>query len=174
MSGQQTAPEQVGRGVRKAAFRLLTSFFRGPGISIGLALAVWLAFTLDDRKEARKRPTESSQTTSPRWFKRFQPDSKLTIESSEPKRSRYNLVVLGTLRNEGPDSWYRIQLEVQLFGRDAKFVGLCRGYAEAAVRPGQRRYFAVDCGRSEGEPIPDYSTYKIEIVDAQYEMDDGT
>ena len=151
-------------------FKLLHGVALGCGFGLGLVAVLMTADAVKQRFE-RSHSAETKATEV--WKKRFTSDAKLMIEHQELRTSRWNVVALGSVRNDGQDSWQYVRLELRLFDAPAHIVHICTGTVNGAVRPGKSRYFSVDCGDSEREPTPAYNTYEVEVVDAGYEMDNG-
>ncbi|HET6373859.1 MAG TPA: FxLYD domain-containing protein [Candidatus Polarisedimenticolia bacterium] len=156
-------------GLRRALFWFLSSFLCGLGLSLSLTLVVWLAYKVG---ESNTTKPDTSKISSRSWYKRFSPGARLVVASTNPRRTEHNLVVLGTLRNDGTDSWDSVDIQVQLFGKDDQLVGLCRSWMTAVIRPGQERYFSVDCDGRESSPVAQYERHVVEVVDADYKMEE--
>jgi hypothetical protein len=154
------------RGRRAPLARVASGFLFGLGFSIALVSIVVVAVAITMRVI---RQEEQAKT----WWKRFTADARLSVESFEHRRTRYNVILLGTVRNAGTDSWDSVRVEVRLLDSQRHVVGICRGYVNGPVRPAQQRYFSVDCDGTEREPVPEHSTYEVEVVDASYEREDG-
>ena len=101
-------------------------------------------------------------------FKQFGPGAKLVIASQEPHKTKSNLSILGTVRNDGPDPWQFIRFQVNLLATDGRLVGLCEGASSSSVYPGHSRAFQVECRGTEDKPLPQYDRYTLEIVEASY------
>lgn len=147
--------------------KLLSGLLLGVGFGIGLVIVL---LTADLIKQHVAGLGGTKETV---WRKRFTPEAKLTVEHHEARATRWNLIILGSVRNDGPDSWDYVRLEVRLLDEKSKLVGLCTGSVNGPVRPGKSQYFRVDCRGSESEPAPAYTKYDVEIVNAGYEMENG-
>lgn len=158
-------------GVRSGLLRVAAGVLYGLGFSFAAATVVWLsvgiAKYLDHRPSATNEPDRI-------WHKRFDATAGMSIESHRPVPTKYNFFGLGSVRNARKDSWESVEVEVCLRDSSGRPLRVCRGLVNGPVRPAQVRDFEVDCHGSEWEPVPNYTTYTIEIVDARYEMDDGT
>ena len=146
--------------------RVVSGFLFGLGFSIATVGVLLVAAKITERLTGLGR--EESRI----WRKRFTPEAKLVVDSHESRQTKFNLIVLGTVRNDGADSWEFVRLQVRLLDAQRHVVEICRGHVDGAVRPRQVRHFSVDCNGSASEPTPEHSTYEIEIVDASYEMKD--
>ena len=158
---------QRGNGLSRVWSGLLFGF----GFSISLVCVAGMALFASYRLSVRNQGEESSST---RWNKPFTPESGLSVLSHEPKRTSHNLKVLGIVANRGKDTWDLIRLEVDLFDSKDAFVGKCEGYGSGPIPPGQQRYFSVNCKGDSTDPIPEYSRYAVEVINASYQMKGGT
>lgn len=163
----ETEPTIEDRPRRAPLARVVSGFLFGLGFSVAMVGVVLLAAAISERMTGHKEQEAS------RWSKRFTPDARLSVESHKPRRTRYNVIILGTVRNAGTDSRDNVRLEVRLLDSQSHVVGICRGSVRGPVRPMQQRHFSVDCDGTEPEPAPEHSTYEVEVVDAQYEREDG-
>ncbi|MGH9786689.1 MAG: FxLYD domain-containing protein [Terriglobia bacterium] len=108
------------------------------------------------------------------WHKRFHAKAGVSVESHRARATKSNVYVVGSVRNAGKDSWDGVVLEVRLLDSKGDLLRVCRGHVNGPVRPEQVRDFQVDCQGSGWEPVPRYGKYTIAIVDARYELDEGT
>jgi hypothetical protein len=145
--------------------RFASGFLFGLGFSVAAVGVILLVSFVEKHM--------SGQEKADRWHKRFTPDARLTVESHESRATQDNVVILGMVRNSGTDSWDMVQLEVRLHESQAGVVGICRGYVNGPIRPTQLRHFVVDCRGTEREPVPEHTGYDVEVVDANYEREDG-
>jgi hypothetical protein len=150
--------------------RIWSGLLFGLGFSISLVCVAGLALFASYRLSVRNQGEESSSTT---WHKTFTPESGLSVLSHEPKRTPHNLKVLGIVANRGKDTWDLIRLEVDLFDSKDAFVGKCEGYSSGPILPEHQRYFTVDCKGDSADPIPEYSRYSVEVINASYQMRTG-
>ena len=171
--GSQSTPEPVTRSWNKTALRVVLSFARGFGISIGLVFVVIAFYYFDERSNAKKADRTALPSARP-WYKQFGPEAGVKVASHHVHGQPDRPIILGTVLNEGSDSWSRIQLEARFFDVAGKLVALCPGWSSGALRSGQEHYFSVNCGFSSGMPVPTYKSYQVEVVEAFYEARDGT
>jgi hypothetical protein len=151
--------------------RVWSGLLFGLGFSISLVSVAGLALFMSYRLSRSHETDESPRAT---WHKTFTPEAGLTVLSHEPKRSAHNLKVLGVVENKGKETWDLVRVEVNLFNAKEAFVGQCGSHASGPIRPGDQRYFVVDCRGSEADPIPEYTRYTVEVVNASYQADGGT
>ena len=83
---------------RSALLKLIHGFALGAGFGIGMAAVL---LTIDAAKERLQRSGTHETTQETVWQKRFTPEAKLIVEHHEPRATRWNLVVLGSVRNDG-------------------------------------------------------------------------
>jgi len=75
------------------------------------------------------------------------------------------VVILGTLKNEGQATARSFSIEAELFDKDNKFVELCRdSFFGSSVEPGEGRNFKVSCGGCRNRPVPEHASYKVRIT----------
>jgi len=152
----------------KSTFRSGLAF--GLGFSLIFVVVFWLGLVVV--VYTVKPPSDKTDMSA--LFKQFKPSSGLTVETQQPSRTKWNLSVLGVVRNDGKEPWQFIRFQINLLAADGSLVGLCEGSASAPLFPGQKRPFQVDCRGSEDHPLPEYNTYTLEIVDASYVTGGGT
>jgi hypothetical protein len=151
--------------------RIASGFFFGLGFSLAAAAVVWAAVAITKHFEPSAPATQEANRI---WHKRFDANAGVSVESHRARPTKNNVYVVGSVRNAGKDSWDGVHLEVRLLDGKGELLRVCRGLVIGPVRPEQVRDFQVDCQGSGWEPVPMYAEYTIEIVDARYEMDDGT
>ncbi|HHJ16882.1 MAG TPA: hypothetical protein ENJ80_09315 [Gammaproteobacteria bacterium] len=61
-----------------------------------------------------------------------------------------------------------MQIEIELFDKEGKFVDECSEYMSGTILPGDTENFKVSCRRCDKNPLPEYQTYTIEIRDAYF------
>ena len=170
MTIENEAGTATGPGLKGVLTRMVSGFIFGVGFSIALVLVAWSGNVLMKWSSGEG---DSKSGLYKSWRKHFTPEAGVVIESHESRKRGPNLIILGSVRNGGTDSWNLVHLEAQLLdGRD-KLVGICRGHVNGPLRPGQSRYFSIDCEGSQWEPVPEHTRYAVEVVDAHYEPDDG-
>jgi hypothetical protein len=164
-------PRSEGMPNRQWLSKVLSGFLYGLGFAVAFVAVLLVASKINERIESPGQTSESKP--SKLWRKRFTSAAKLSVANVDSRATKFNLIVLGSVRNGGNDSWDLVRLEVRLLNGEGKVVGICRGAVNGPVRPGTERHFSVDCNGMESEPVPVHARYEVEIVDANYEMDDG-
>jgi hypothetical protein len=101
-------------------------------------------------------------------YRRYKPDSGLTIKDQRPQKPAQNTSFIGTIQNEGKDTWESVQVVAELFDKDGQFVDKCSSYESGRIAPGQNHNFKVACGGCRDESVAPYDHYTISIVDANY------
>jgi hypothetical protein len=102
-------------------------------------------------------------------YKEFSQDSGLIIKSHHewfPTEDSFSVV--GVVANTGSDAWSSINIEVELFDKEGKFVYECSEYIMGILYPGGEENFVVDCSGCEKAPIPEFDNYKIKVTNAYY------
>ncbi|MBU0533799.1 MAG: FxLYD domain-containing protein [Candidatus Omnitrophica bacterium] len=106
-------------------------------------------------------------------YRDFSQDSGLIIKSHHewfPTEDSFNVV--GVVANTGSDAWGSINIEVELFDKEGKFVYECSEYIRGTLRPGEEENFVVDCSGCDKAPIPKFDHYEIKITNAYYKSVD--
>jgi len=109
-------------------------------------------------------PSATKKSENP--WKPYGPDAKIVIASQEVTRTKSNLSILGTIRNDGSDAWQFIRYQVTLRNAEGRLVGFCSDSDTLSIHPGQSRPFQVDCPRNRDAPLPAYDHFTLEIVEA--------
>jgi len=74
------------------------------------------------------------------------------------------VVILGTLKNEGQASARNFSIEAEFFDKDNKFVEICReSFYSSTVKPGEVRNFKVSCGGCRNRPVPEHARYTVRV-----------
>ena len=139
----------------------LTKIASGLLTGIGFAIAMVAIFYGTGRWADSHRPEES-------FYKKYKPDSGLIIKDHRPQQLEQNTVFIGSVQNNGKDSWDSISIVAELFDKDDKFVDKCSSYETGRVAPGQSHNFKVSCGGCRDSTVAPYDHYTIAIVDANY------
>ena len=107
-------------------------------------------------------------------FKDYTPESGLAVTDHRPQRPNDSSTFVGSIENSGKDKWQMVQVSVELFGEDGRFVDKCTDYLEGTIDPGQTRNFKVSCSScSNTADALAFATYKISIVGATHASSDG-
>jgi hypothetical protein len=146
--------------------KLLAKIGEGILIGVGAGIAIGVVMYVQTRW-AMSEIEESSFEMS--GYKSYGPDAKVTIKSHRPKSTSANTAFIGEVANDGSDSWNYVQLVVELFDKEGKFVGKCTGSLDGPIGPHRVRNFEVSCSGCRDSTVPAYDRYTIEIVDANFE-----
>jgi hypothetical protein len=87
----------------------------------------------------------------------------IKIDTYEDKTENGQLLVLGSLTNNGSKPASSIQLEAELFDDNGKFVYECNKYISNRVMPGESENFQIKCGCRDSM-LPKYRSMNIRIV----------
>jgi len=85
------------------------------------------------------------------------------VAEHESKMVDGNFVVLGKLENISNRIWRGLQVEVELFDKDKKFIHECSGYIGADLEAGAVEYFQVNCKGCKDSPIPEFDSYTVAV-----------
>ncbi len=151
---------------RSLGSKFLKKFSDGIALGLGFSLALGfmiLLMYLSDPSNREKSENEKLES----WQIEFTSSTRLSVEWHEARSSNYNLHVLGAIKNDDETTWESVSVEVNLFDSDGKFIWQCGDYIPAPVWPGDTHKFHVDCNGVSSDPVPEHSTYTVEIVDAR-------
>lgn len=133
-----------------------TGFLFGLGLIIPLIIAMYGGRVITVLVMSSATPVMTSQI-----------DAKKQIEivSYEDKTKDGQLLILGSIKNNGAKSASSIQLEAELFDDNDKFVYECTEYVSNNVMPGESENFQIKCGCIDSQ-LPKYSSLKIRVINA--------
>lgn len=124
-----------------------------------LAMPKMMEMAMDNPSES-KDSFDVSEFTS-----QLDQTKKIEIGKYEDKSKDGQLLILGTITNKGDKPASSIQLEVELFDAEGKFVYECSEYISRKLVPGDTENFQVKCGCNTS-PIPEYKSVDIRVVGA--------
>ncbi len=135
------------------------------GIGFGVALGgAMYGYTMWQMKEFENKNRDMMG-----MFKEYTPNAGLSITEHRPQNPTANDAFIGSLANNGKDTWERVELLAEMFGKDGAFVDKCSSYLDGSLAPGQTRNFKVSCSGCRDTRVPlVYDKYTIAIVDASY------
>lgn len=139
----------------------LTKIASGLLTGIGFAVAILAVFYGTER-------WENSQKAEEGLYKKYKPDSGLIIKDHRPQQLQQNAAFIGTIQNNGKDTWDSVSIVAELFDKDGQFVDKCSAYESGRIAPGQSHNFKVSCGGCRDSTVPPYDRYTIAIVGANY------
>ena len=140
----------------------------GHGLLIGIGFAVAMSGLLYGYTKWQMKEFEESTGMSA-MFKEYTPEVGLSIKEHRPQRAQANSAFLGTIVNNGQDTWESVEVLAELFDKEGTFVDKCSSYMDGSISPGQTRNFKVSCSgcRDDSQPMV-YDRYTIAIVDASF------
>ena len=145
----------------KAAFAKICS---GLLTGIGFAVAIAAVFFGIGRWEK----SQASDQLAGFEMRQYKPDSGLIIKDHRPLTTDQNTAFIGTVENNGKDTWESVSIDVDLFDKGGQFVDKCSGYERGRIAPGQTHNFKASCGGCRDASVAQYDHYTIAIVDANY------
>lgn len=94
-------------------------------------------------------------------------DKSDNIEIVEYRDVRYGdqLLVLGTVRNNGTVRISTIQLEAEFTDKEGKFVYECTTYLGNKIGPGEKENFQIKCSCGNN-PVPVYAGLTVKVTSA--------
>lgn len=102
-------------------------------------------------------------------FKNFSSkNSGLTVDSYKIVQKRPILKILGSVKNNGVDSWKFVEVEAKFYDKDNKLVDMTTSRNLPLLKPGESADFKIDgcCGGKESPIVFDY--VKLKVSDASY------
>jgi len=165
------AEEVEGKKSKIATYfsKIISGFFIGIGFSVAMIVVFAIAGYIYEhsfKEETKPSAIQSEMETYKSSLIEFDENSGLVIQSHKPQRLENKLVILGKVKNNGQENWGNINIEVELFDSNKAFVDQCSTYISGTIKTNQIRNFKVTCGGCNNEPLVDFSTYEINIVDA--------
>jgi len=148
--------------------KIIFGFFIGIGFSIAMIIVFAFAGYIYDYFN-KEETTPSEIETYKLSRVEFDENSGLVIQSHKSQRFDNKLIILGQVKNNGPEKWEHIRIEVELFDSDKNFVDQCSNFISGTMKTNQTRNFKITCGGCNNEPLVEFSTYGINIVDAYHD-----
>ncbi len=90
---------------------------------------------------------------------------KIVILNHEKVVRGDDVVVLGELKNEGPQTARSFALQVELYDANGKFVDMFRESYYGPIKAGEERHFRVASGSCRKHPYAEHASYKILVID---------
>lgn len=137
--------------------KLLAGFLLGIGLAVGIALVIFLASEISSMN--------SGSPSGGSGHARFTSESEsgLKILTHEDKKNNNTLEILATVENTGKTIWSYINVEVELFDKQGKFIDQCSDHIQGKIMPGSKENIKISCSV---ENLPSYDRYTIAIKDA--------
>src|SRR5262249_2756951 len=114
-------------------------------------------------------PAREARPIHEGWPKPFGPDSRLTVASFQPRRTKDNVILVAAVKNEGTDIWADVFVEAHLLDAQHQVVAVCGGSAPGPTRPGAQRFAPLHCQGSAQQPVPDHTAYEVGVSNARVE-----
>lgn len=142
--------------------RLVQGFLIGIGVVIAISIfmsLIWLYWML---------PTGNDWEEDSEYWKAYSDESKLLISSSRRVVRNDELVILGTLDNQGKDSWEDVFVEVEVFDHNGIFLDECSSIIESTVAPSSIENFKLVCASCKDIEPSSIASHTIRITSASY------
>ena len=137
--------------------KLFAGFLLGIGLAVGIALVIYLASEISSMNSgSRSGGNSSARFTS-------EAESGLKIVAHEDKKNNNILEILATVENTGKTTWSYINVEVELFDKQGKFIDQCSDHIQGKIVPGNKENIKISCS---AENLLSYDRYTIAIKDA--------
>ncbi len=109
----------------------------------------------------------SFEYTEPKKFSRN--DKQIEVVEHRLQKEKDNLKILGNIKNNGPDTWSGISIEVHLYNKEDQLVDIIKSYVSGNISPGETRPFKATNKCGDEEAIS-FHEYKVFIKDAFHEQ----
>lgn len=90
--------------------------------------------------------------------------AKVVITKHEKIKRGDSIFVLGTVENQGTNSVRLLNVQVDLFDKNGKFVEQCTEYIKGSIRAGESVNFKVTCKGCKDKPVVEHDSYKVRIM----------
>lgn len=90
---------------------------------------------------------------------------QIEIRNQREQRNGDQLLILGSVINNGDTSTRSIQLEAELIDKDGNFVYECSEYISKTLKSGELENFQIRCGCGNN-PVPEYAEARVRVVSA--------
>lgn len=139
------------------------------GLLVGIGFAIALGSLMYGFSEWQRKEFEERTGDRGVMYKEYSPAAGLTIKEHRPQTTEANSAFLGSIENNGQDTWENVEVLVELFDKNGTFVDKCSSYMDGSIGPSQTRNFKVSCNgcRDVSKPLA-YDRYTIAIVSAHY------
>ena len=145
----------------------LKKVIAGFAIGIGFSVALVVVATLSMNYMIGKMYEDTMSATEKFMYRDYkEEDNKLVILDEVSQKEKDGLTITGSVKNNDEIAWSSINIEVELFDKNGKFVHECSEYIAQKVEPGKSENFKVKCKGCKKNIIPEYETYKVRIVSA--------
>ena len=165
--------------LKKLGTWLVMGLFIGTGLTVAMygVGSLMMVFYMDSAKlnvkntltEGEIVPSPSSSVSFESQYKEFSSEAGLVITSHNERKVKNSVDVLGVVENKGVDTWTGVNIEVELFDKNGKFVDECNEYMSGRIKPGEKKNFKVSCRRCDKNPLPEYNNYTIVVNNAHFQ-----
>jgi len=142
--------------LKNVSSKLFTGFLYGIGISIALTIFIF-SFEKGYSKLSNKKD-----------FKYLDYDETVELEivnHSVIKSNDQNIEIIGLLYNKSEASWSGVEVEIELFDKQNKFLYDCSDKIMNIVGPSKKENFKISCGSCD-KAIPEYSSCRLKVINA--------
>lgn len=90
---------------------------------------------------------------------------QIIIKGFRETKSGNQLLILGSIENQGDKKTSSIQLEAELLNAEGEFVYECSEYISKDMQPGDVENFQIKCGCGDNS-VPDYASVNVRVISA--------
>jgi hypothetical protein len=142
--------------------KLLDGLLLGLGLGIAaLVTALVFAFVVPWDKAAAKQTAAMTDAAMQSSFS----GGKVVILEHEKVVRGDDVIVLGKLKNEGPQTARSFAIQVELYDTKGRFVDMFRESYYGTLKVGEERHFRVASGSCRRHPFAEHATYKVVVLE---------
>ncbi len=110
-------------------------------------------------------PSMMEENMEESFLSDFDKSDQIKILNHREEMNGKHLLILGSIRNEGPDKAGSIRLEAELLDSDGNFVFECSEYINQKLAPGVTENFLIRCGCGD-TVAPEHASIALRVVSA--------
>jgi len=135
--------------------KIVYGFLFGLGLSLAVILSSYIYDQLVNDYDSNER-------------KEYSNDAELTVIDQHHIIRDSAVVILAKIKNQGSDTWKRINLEAEIFDKEGVFVDECSTFIREKLRPAVSENFNIFCSGWKSKDVNDIGKISIKIKDADF------
>lgn len=135
--------------------KILYGFLFGTGMGLSILLIIYIYDNINKSDQSYVHKT-------------YNENAGLVLTYENDRQVKDGVIVLGTIHNQGKDSWRNIKVEAEVFDNKGNFIDECTETVYLTLEPDARENFKITCGACSTNKIPDYEKVSVRIQDAYY------
>jgi len=133
--------------------KILYGFLFGIGLSLAALLIGYITY-------------EATKPGSGLIYKRYDKTAGLIISNEHNRKITDGVIVLGTIENNGSETWRFLKIEAEIFDKEGVFIDECSDTVDTIISPNEKENFKIKCGACKSNKIPDFGKITTRIKDA--------